>query len=310
MEHWLVPPLRVAIEAGTPLLLASLGELYAERSGVLNLGIEGMMLMGALTGFIVALTTGNPWLGLLSAIVVGGLMASIHAFTSISLHANQVISGLALSMFGVGLSGLLGKRFVGIPLKTTFSVIPVPFLSKIPILGPILFKHNIIVYISYIVIFVLWFILHKTRIGIIIKAVGENPAAADMAGIDVYKVRYACTIFGGMMAGAAGAYLSLTHIPMWVENMTAGRGWIAVAIVVFATWDPIRTLLGSYLFGSIEALQYWLQQWGIDPSLLGALPYAVTILVLVIVGSSKRLRRTMAAPAALGKPYIREEKVV
>ncbi|RLE58365.1 MAG: ABC transporter permease [Thermoprotei archaeon] len=269
-----------------------------------------MMLMGALSGFIVALITGNPWLGLLSAMIVGGLMGALHAFVCISLHANQVISGLALSMLGVGLSGFIGKCFVGIPLKATFGVSPIPLLNKIPILGSILFEHNVIVYISYILAIILWLILHRTKMGIMIKAVGENPAAADAAGVDVYKVRYVCTIFGGVMAGAAGAYLSLAHIPMWVENMTAGRGWIAVAIVVFATWDPLRALLGSYLFGGVEALQYWLQPWGIDPSLLGTLPYIATILVLVIIGSSKRLRRAMSAPSALCKPYIREEKVV
>ncbi len=308
MQSWIISPLKVAIEAGTPLLIASLGELYAERAGVLNLGVEGMMIMGALTGFIVTLATESPWLGLLAAMAVGALLAAAHAFACVSLYANQVISGLALSMLGMGLSGLLGKRFVGIPLNITLRAVPIPLLHEIPIVGPVFFEHDPVVYMSYLMVVLLWFVLHRTKVGIMIKAVGENPAAADVAGVNVYAVRYACTIFGGAMAGLAGAYLSLAHIPMWVENMTAGRGWIAVALVIFATWDPLRALVGAYLFGGVEALQYWLLPWGIDPCILGMLPYIATIVVLVAMGASERFRRAMSAPSALCKPYIREER--
>ncbi|MCD6509639.1 MAG: ABC transporter permease [Thermoprotei archaeon] len=305
---WLIPPLHVAIQASTPLMLAALGEIYAERSGILNLGVEGMMLIGAITGFVITLTTGNPWLGMLMAAIAGALMAFIHAFVSISLQANQIISGLALTMLGMGISGLVGKPFIGIPLRFTLRPIAIPLLSDIPLLGPVFFKQDAIVYLSYILSLAMWFFLYRTKPGICIRAVGENPAAADAIGVNVALVRYCCTIIGGLLAGLGGAYISVVYIHAWLENMTAGRGWIALALVIFAMWDPLRALPCSYLFGGIEALQYWLQRYGINPYLLGALPYLVTILVLTLIGASESLRRRMATPSALGKPYAREER--
>jgi len=199
--------LNTAVEAGTPLLLATLGEIYAERSGVLNLGVEGMMIIGSITAFSIALITSNPWLGIILAAIAGGILALIHAFASITLRANQIVSGLAITMFGLGLSGLLGKNYVGLPLPSHIRPVPIPFLSNIPVLGPFLFKHDLLVYISLILVPILWIILFKTKVGINIRSVGENPAAADALGVNVYRIRYFCVIFGGVLAGLAGAYL-------------------------------------------------------------------------------------------------------
>ena len=309
-ELTVIPLLKVAVRASTSLIFTALGEVYAERSGILNLGLEGIMLVGAVTGFITALTTGNPWLGIVLGGLAGGLLALIHAVVSISLRGNQIISGLALTMLGIGVSGLVGRKYIGISLKHRLPVTPIPLLKDVPILGPLFFDHDLMVYFSYIASALLWFILYMTKIGIYIRAVGEDPSAADAAGVNVFLVRYACTIFGGFMAGIGGAYLSVVYIPMWIENMTAGRGWIALAIVIFALWDPLRVLACSYIFGILEALQYWLQRYGINPYLLGALPYLITIVVLSIVGASERLRRKMSAPSSLGKPYSREERSV
>jgi len=301
--------IRVAVEAGTPLLLATLGEIYAERSGVLNLGVEGMMLMGAATGFMVTFVTHNPLLGVVAAAVVGVLLSLVHAFVSITLRANQVVSGLALTMIGLGLSSLIARKFVGLPLPVRIPTIPIPGLSQIPIIGPGFFNHDPLVYFSYACVAILWYVLYKTKMGAAIRAVGENPAAADAMGVNVFLVRYLCVALGGGLAGIAGAYLSLVYAPMWIENMTAGRGWIAIALVVFALWDPLRAMIGAYLFGGLEAAQFTLQARGIDPSLLGMLPYIATIIVLLI-GVKETLRKRIGAPAALCKPYYREERTL
>jgi len=298
--------LAAAITAGTPILYASLGELICERAGVLNLGVEGMMLVGAVTGFIVTVQTGNHWLGFGMGIFCGGLVALIHAFLSVTLHANQVVSGLALTMFGTGLSGYLGQKMVGIPLESPFRAFDLPGLSNIPYLGPIFFQHDALVYLSYILIPLCWYLLFRTSAGLNLRAVGEHPGAADAAGLNVAAFRYFAVVTGGMLAGAGGAYLSLAYSPSWVQNMSAGRGWIAVALVIFAMWNPLRALLGAYLFGGIEALGFRLQAVGItvSPFFLRMLPYLFTILVLVLVTSG----RNAGAPAALGISYEREER--
>lgn len=301
--------LTTGVIAGTPILFAALGELIAERAGVLNLGVEGMMLMGAVTGFMVTLQSHNQWLGLGVAMIAGGLMALIHAFLTITLRANQVVSGLALTIFGTGLSGYLGKSMIGVPLPATFKPVSIPGLSQIPWLGDILFNHDALVYISYALIALLWFFLYRTKRGLELRSVGENPGAADAAGINVFAIRYACVVVGGMLAGIGGAYLSLAYAPSWLENMTAGRGWIAVALVIFAMWNPVKAFFGSFLFGTIDVLGFHMQTMGIMiPSFfLKMLPYVFTIAVLIIVTRETKKRR-VATPEALGLPYSREER--
>ncbi len=305
--EFILAALRAAIPAGTPLLYGTLGEVYAERSGVLNLGVEGMMIMGAVSGFAVAHTTGNVWLGILTAALVGGLMALIHAFASITLRVNQVVSGLALTMLGLGISGMIGKRYVGQPLQARLQPVSIPGLSDLPVIGELLFRFDILVYISIALVPLLWFLLYKTQWGITLRSVGENPAAADALGVNVVLVRYAAVIFGGMMAGIGGAYLSVSYAPAWIEGMTAGAGWIVIALTIFAIWDPRRALLGAYLFGGVRVLQYRLQPLGISPNILNMLPFLLTILVLWI-SSGEAARRHIGAPAALMTPYSREER--
>ncbi len=307
MLEFILAAVRAAIPAGTPLLYGTLGEVYAERSGVLNLGVEGMMIMGAVSGFAVAQTTGSAGLGILAAAVVGGLLALIHAFASITLRVNQVVSGLALTMLGLGISGMIGKRFVGQPLTARLQPIYIPGLSDLPILGDLLFKFDIMVYLSILLVPVLWFVLYKTRIGVTLRSVGENPSAADALGVNVTFVRYAAVAFGGMMAGIGGSYLSISYAPAWIEGMTAGAGWIVVALTIFAIWDPPRALLGAYLFGGVRVLQFRLQPLGISPNLLNMLPFLLTILVLWL-SSGQAAKRRIGAPAALMTAYSREER--
>ena len=294
-----------AIRVGTPLLLATLGEIYAERSGVLNLGVEGMMLTGALAGFVTTLWTGSPVLGLLAGAGAGGLMALIHAFLSISLRANQIVSGLALTMFGIGLTGVLGRRFVGIQLARRFCPISIPVLSEIPVIGP-LFSSNAMVYLSLALAVLLWFILFKTRFGINIRAVGENPAAADALGVNVYLIRYLCVMIGGVLAGIGGAFLPLGKPLSWTENMTAGLGWIAVALTIFAMWRPGRAIFGSYLFGAVLWLAYRFQPY-FASNILNMAPYVLTMIVLLL-GTREILRKRIGAPSALCVPYHRGER--
>ncbi len=308
-QEFLVAVLATAITAGTPILYAALGEILAERAGILNLGVEGMMLVGAVSGFILALHTSNPWVGLLLAMVAGGLLALIHAFLSVTLKANQVVSGLALTLFGTGLSGYLGKSYVGIRLPESFQTFPLPLLSEIPVIGPVFFNHDPLVYLSYLVVPALWFLVFRTRAGLHLRAVGENPAAADSAGINVFRTRYLYVILGGMLAGMGGAYLSLHYVPSWVENMTAGRGWIAVALVIFATWNPVNAMWGAYLFGGLDAIGFRLQTMNVtvSPYFLKMLPYLFTVLVLILVTRRNMLSR-IGSPRALGLPYDREER--
>ncbi len=309
MESAWVAMLATGVIAGTPILFAALGEVLCERAGVLNLGVEGMMLIGAVIGFMVTAETQNQWLGLVAAILAGGLTALIHAFLSITLRANQVVSGLALTIFCTGLSGYLGKSYIGIPLAATFKPILIPVLSDIPWLGKILFSHDVLVYLSYLLVALLWFFLFKTKAGLELRAVEENPGAADAAGIAVDGTRYLFVVIGGMLAGLGGAYLSLAYAPSWLENMTAGRGWIAVALVIFAMWNPLKVLFGSIIFGSIDVLGFHLQAMGVlVPSFfLKMLPYVITIIVLIVVTRETSTRR-VGAPGALGVPYCREER--
>ncbi len=307
MLDFILAALRAAIPAGTPLLFGTLGEIYSERSGVLNLGVEGMMIMGAVSGFAVAQTTGNVWLGIAAAAAAGTLMALIHAFASVSLRVNQVVSGLALTMLGLGVSGMMGKRFVGQPLAVRLQPLTIPVLRDLPIVGVLLFRFDAMVYFSILFVPLLWFVLYKTRAGLTLRSVGENPAAADAQGVNVPLVRYTAVMFGGVMAGLGGAYLSMAYAPAWVEGMTSGAGWIVIALTIFAIWDPRRALLGAYLFGGVRVLQFRLQPLGISPNLLNMLPFLLTILVLWL-SSGQAAKRRIGAPAALMTAYSREER--
>ena len=307
MTEIIEPLLHSMVAAGTTYLLGTLGTILTERSGVQNLGVEGMLTMGAVTGFVVASTTGNVLLGVAAAAAVAGLMGLIHAFVCITLGRNQIVSGLALTMLGTGLSGLLGKPYVGLRLPTKIPNVPIPFLADVPVLGDFLFTHGPLTYLSLLLVPVVWFFLFRTGGGIIVRSVGENPDAVDALGVSVEKTRYFCTVLGGVLIGLAGAYLSLSYTPAWSEGMTGGKGWIIVGLTIFAMWSPERALLGAYLFGGIEVLQYRLQPLGISPSLLAALPYAATIVALLF-GASERMRKRIGAPSALGRPFKRGEK--
>ena len=299
------------IRVGTPLLLATLGEIYAERSGIMNLGIEGIMAVSALTAFIGAYQTGSMLAGISYALSISVLLSLIFGFLVIHLRANQILSGLALSIFGLGLSGFLGKPYLGKTIHGLPSTLPIPLLSDIPVIGPILFNQYPLVYVSYILVPLMWYILFKTWFGLYVRSVGESPATADVMGINVFLVRYICVIIGGLLAGLAGAYLSISYTRMWIEGMSAGRGWIAVALTIFSFWNPIRALFGAYLFGAITSLQFRLQalEVGISAELLLTTPYLFTIIILIITGR-EAVRKKIGAPAALYKPYSREELTV
>ncbi|HTN96458.1 MAG TPA: ABC transporter permease [Nordella sp.] len=277
------------ITASTPLLLAALGELVAERSGVLNLGVEGMMVMGAVAGFGAALLTGNPYLGVLAAILAGMIMALLFGFLTLTLVSNQVATGLSLTLLGLGLSGLLGESFVGEP------GVRLPKWLGLDILIPI----------SFILTGLVSYVLFRTKAGLVIRAVGDSHNSAHALGYRVIAVRYLCVVFGGACAGLAGGYLSLVYTPQWIENMTAGRGWIALALVVFSSWLPWRVAAGAYLFGAISILAYTVQTFamGIPSQLLSSLPYIATILALVVISANRRLTRTNT-PACLGQPFV------
>ncbi len=291
------------IAAATPLLFAALGELITEKAGVLNLGIEGMMLAGAVTAFATAAGTGSLYLGILAGAAAGTVLSLLFGLLSLSLVANQVATGLALTIFGIGLSALIGQDYVGTPLGALHRL-DIPGISDIPIIGPVIFGHDILVYLSFAMVGgVIWFLYH-TRGGLVLRAVGESHDAAHAIGYPVIGIRYLAVAFGGAMAGVGGAYLSLAYTPMWIENMTAGRGWIALALVVFATWRPGRVLLGAYLFGGVTILQLHVQGIGLDiaSQLLSMLPYLATILVLVLISRDQTLIR-LNAPADIGKTF-------
>jgi simple sugar transport system permease protein len=296
--------LQGVIVAATPLVFAAIGELVVERAGVLNLGIEGMMILGAIAGFSVTLYSGSYLAGIIAAAAAGAVAAFLFGVLTQVLMANQVATGLALTIFGLGLSALWGQGYSGestVPLAK----IHIPLLSDIPIIGPLLFSHDPLVYLSIILVAgVAWF-LAKTRAGLILRAVGENHDAAHAIGYNVVGVRMLALLFGGACAGIGGTYLSTVQTPLWVEDMTAGRGWIALAIVVFAAWRPGRALLGAYLFGGVTVVQLHIQGFGvdIDAQILSMLPYLVTILVLVLISHDKA-RANFNAPACLTKPFF------
>ena len=306
---FLVAVLAAAIPAGTAILFACLGELLSERSGVLNLGVEGMMLMGALAGVAFTIWSGNAWVGILGAILAGAAMASLHAVVTVGLRANQVVSGLALTLLGTGLSAFLGRNLVGKPLPDKFGDISIPILGDIPKIGEILFQQSALVYLSFVVAPIMWWFVFRTQAGLHLRSIGENPAAADAMGVPVNWLRFLYVIIGGGFAGLGGAVISLSTNPGWTEGMTAGRGWIAVALVIFAGWNPLWAVGGAYLFGGVQAGQFQLQTVGvgISPFFLNMLPYLFTILVLVIA-SGDQARKRIGAPAALGRPFIREER--
>ncbi|MDB5935750.1 MAG: transporter permease [Massilia sp.] len=270
--------------AATPLVMASMGELVAERSGVMNLGIEGMMLVGAVVGFMVTLGTGSISLGLLAAMLAGIGMAFIFGFLVLTLQTNQVATGLALTLFGIGLSAFLGRGLVG-QTVAPMAHLSFPLLSSLPFIGPLLFRFDAMVYGSLLLVLVVSWLLARSRIGLVIRAVGESPQSAYAIGMRVSALRYGTVLFGGAMAGLGGAYLSLALTPMWVEGMTAGRGWIALAQVVFATWKPRGVILGAYLFGGVTLLQFHGQGLGlaVPSEFLSMLPYLATIVVLMII---------------------------
>jgi general nucleoside transport system permease protein len=291
------------IVSATPILLAAMGELVVEKSGVLNLGVEGMMITGAVCGFAGAMLTGNPWLGVLAGALGAALLAAIFALLTQYLLANHVATGLALTMFGLGFSALLGRGYVGRspPLAGR---IEVPLLSEIPVIGPILFRQDGLVYLSLILLLAIWLFLNRTRAGLILRAVGENHDAAHALGYRVRLIRTGAILFGGACAGLGGVHLSLFQVPQWQEGMTSGIGWIALALVVFAAWRPGRLLLGAYLFGGIVVLQLNLQAAGvaISADYLAMAPYLVTILVLVII-SSGRGGAALNAPGSLNQTF-------
>jgi ABC-type uncharacterized transport system permease subunit len=300
----LTPIFLTVITASTPLLFAALGELVTEKSGVLNLGVEGMMVIGALAAFAVSSMSGSAILGIIAGALAGAVLALIFAFLTLSLLANQVATGLALTIFGVGLSALAGTSFVGFALKP-LAKLDIPGLSSIAVVGPILFSQDVLVYLSVAMVAGVYWFLTQTRSGLILRAVGVSHSSAHVVGLPVIRIRYLATLFGGLMSGLGGAYLSLSYTTMWAENMTAGRGWIALALVVFSTWRPVRLLAGAYLFGFITVLQLHAQGAGLDvPSqVMSMMPYLATILVLVLISRDK-IKILQNAPASLGKTFL------
>lgn len=309
--------LTITLRAGTSLIYATVGETYTERSGILNLGVEGMMLVGAVAGFATAYYSGSVVLGLVAAMMAGALLGAIHAFLTVTMRANQVVSGLSITLFGTGLASFLGERLgpasnnhnlVGL-VGPRFSPIAVPALSNIPMIGA-LFRQDPLTYVLYLLVPLAWYYLYKTRNGLNLRAVGESPQTADAMGVDVIRTRYLYTILGGVLVGLGGAHLSLAYAPGWAENITGGRGWIVIALVIFAMWNPARAVLGAVLFGGINAVQFRLQAGGttVASAYLNMLPYLATILVLVVMTWWEALSHRIGAPAALGLPYMREEK--
>jgi general nucleoside transport system permease protein len=293
----------LTLAAGTPLVFAALGELVVEKSGVLNLGVEGMMLTGAVVAFMVAATTKNPWLGALAGVAAGAALSIVFAVLTLSLMANQVAAGLALSLFGVGLSAFIGLPFVSVVIDG-IQPLAIPGLSDLPFFGKLLFAHSPFVYLSLALFVLVQFVVFHTRTGLTLRAVGESPASAHAIGYNVIGIRYLCVMFGGACAGLGGAYMAVAYTPLWTEGMTAGRGWIALALVVFATWKPWRVVAGAYLFGGVTLAQFQAQALGatIPSQLLSMLPYLATVVVLALISRDASAIR-LNAPAALGKPY-------
>jgi len=302
--------IQTSILAGGVLALAALGEVLAERVGVVNLGVEGLMAVGAITGIATVVAVPSPLLGFFLALLVGLLAGMVFAVATVYVRANQVLCGLALTLMGTGLAATIGKAYSGMPAPATFAPIPIPLLSDIPLLGRALFTQNILVYLIYIILpLALHYLMFRTRHGLDMRAVGENPAAADAAGIPVQQIRFWYVSAGAALAAGAGAYLTLAFVPSWSEGVVAGRGWIAVALVIFAGYRPINAVLAALVFGLITSLGFVGQarNWPIAAPVLSMLPYLGTIaLIIVPVLAWQKVRRMMAAPAALGEPYFRD----
>ncbi len=303
MNEALVGIILATLGAGTPLVFAALGELITEKSGVLNLGVEGMMLVGAVCGFAVAADTGSLWLGVVTAMTAGAFMALLFGILTLTFQANQVAAGLALTIFGVGLSAYIGLQYTSVAL-TGLQAVHIPLLSSIPLLGPTIFSLDPLMYLSFALLAAISYFLYRSKAGLLLRAIGESPRSAHSIGYPVIQIRYLAVLFGGGMAGLGGAYLALVYTPLWVEGMTAGRGWISLALVVFATWRPARVILGAYLFGGVTILQLHVQGLGIDlpAQLLSSLPYIATIVVLVLISRDVNTIR-LNAPASIGKTF-------
>lgn len=307
--------LQVSVQMGTHILLAILGGILCEKVGNSNLGIEGMMLMGAASGFATAIVTNNPWLALLVAGLAGMVGAAIYGFIAITLKGNQIVTGIVLTTFGTGVAGLFNEFLSGKALtesfRNFFAPKAIPLLSKIPVIGTAFFNQSIYVYISLIFAICIYIYMYKTRIGLSMRAIGENPAAADSSGIPVTAIKYANVLAGGFLCGLGGAYLSLVFVPSWLENITAGAGWIAVALIIFCTWNPLKAILAAYCFGALQGLGFKFQGMSflgirMNSIILDMLPYIATIVVLIFISLQKK--KEYQAPAGLSIPYFREER--
>ena len=312
-DHWIVLTIAAALVSGTPLVFATVGEIISERAGILNLGVQGTMLVGAVAGFALGFNTESVWLGILAAMIAGGLFSIIHAFLAITLRVNQIVSGLALTIFGTGLASFIGQAgsspLVGKPSPATFEPIFTTGPATWPIVGPIIFEQDIMVFVGWVVAVAASFYLFKTRMGLGLRAVGEDPASADAAGVNVVRVRYAHVIVGGSLSGLAGAYFSLRIVPFWQDGLIGQAGWIAIALVILASWRPTRAIFAAYLFGAAQRLGFTFQTLDITvaASLLAMIPFVLAIIAMIALTSGKRAR-FFGAPAALGIPYFREQR--
>ena len=307
--EFFIQVLIATVGMGTPLLFATLGGVISERAGVINLGMEGLMLVGALVAFVVMLNTGSYLYAVIAATIASGLVSMLHGFVCLMLRANQIASGLALTFFGTGLSGLFGDKLTGETVEP-LTRIPIPFLNSIPVLGPMLFNQDVLVYFSYLCVILSWLLLFKTRLGLNIRSMGEAPEVCDSLGLSVISYRFFSVVGGGMLIGIGGAYFPLALTPFWVDGITAGRGWIAVALVIFSFWHPVKALAGAYLFGIALAMELRLQILGLEisPYFLKMLPYVLTILVLTLVTIRYQRLGVQVMPAALGEVFFRGEK--
>ena len=309
MEVLIVSIISTAILYAVSVLYAAVGEIFTQKAGVMNLGLEGIMLMGAVSGYLVAVHKQNLGLAMVVVITVGAALGLIFAFVTVTLQADQTVAGMAMLTFGTGLSGFIGRDVCGVSANLAFEPIAIPLLSKIPIIGPSMFNQNILVYVMYIIIPVAMIYIYKTRPGMILRALGENPATLDSAGYNVFALRYGYVIFGSAMAAVSGACVSLAYTNFWSDNMTSGKGWIAVALVVFASWNPLVAVFGALLFGAISVIGVDIQMfYSVLPSqFYSALPYVATIIALIFTTGNFRKKRS-SAPAALCIPYNREER--
>ena len=312
-ESVLMLTVMAAIGLGTGIVFATVGEILAERAGVLNLGVQGMMLVGAVMGFWATFETGNLWLGVLAALIAGAALSVIHAFNSVTLGVSQIVSGLALTIFGTGLAAFVGRAganpLIGEPSRAEFTPILTDGLADLPIVGPLIFGHDALVYLSWIVVAATSYYLFRTRPGLTVRAVGEDPASAEAAGVNVSIVRYIHVMAGGALAGLGGAYFSLALVPSWQDNPIGPAGWIAIALVILASWRPWRALWVAYLFGAAGRLNFTFQtlEINVPANLLAMLPFVLAIIAMIVLTSGKRAR-LLGAPAALGIPYFREER--